>query len=358
MTGPNSGQDAAVHPALKKALWWCRRGWLLALPFIAGLAAAGEATGQLPLRFGLPFGLFILSLAVYIGRTTAGDIRRSIRVMKTYPRRSMILTPLGTGDHTGSYVRLGPAAPASREGPTVAASLKVDKSKPLPPTSTPAAVYFEAHSPDRFLVVEAEGRIYWGRLADRDARTRAWKRFRLIFLGLTGLLFLALTVMGLEQLKAWRSALGEVETAAASLGWPRVSGQITSSEVVTVPLKNKRFPTSGFELRVRYEYAVDGRSFEGRAIRFGDQPARDEGRIREQASALPPGRTVEVSFNPLDPSQSVLKPGGVEEIGRQAELEKIGLIVIPCFGAAALLALVLLWLYLAGKRARAFRPDA
>jgi Protein of unknown function (DUF3592) len=60
---------------------------------------------------------------------------------------------------------------------------------------------------------------------------------------------------------------------------------------------------------IAYSYSVKGRKFSANRYQFGDTGRRSVNEIRGVVARYPVGRTVRVTYNPNDPSQSVLEPG-------------------------------------------------
>ena len=57
---------------------------------------------------------------------------------------------------------------------------------------------------------------------------------------------------------------------------------------------------------VRYEYAVDNKSFEGNTVLYG---GFSRGSTNDLLAELKPGQIVSVSYDPSSPSRAVLRPG-------------------------------------------------
>lgn len=96
-----------------------------------------------------------------------------------------------------------------------------------------------------------------------------------------------------------------VARGLAARGWSTVSGQITQSEIEVSRGRFDKFYTP----RVSYEYRVNGVTYSGSRLVFGDASFTSEASARERAGSLQVGNQVKVYYNPRAPGQSVLEPG-------------------------------------------------
>lgn len=98
--------------------------------------------------------------------------------------------------------------------------------------------------------------------------------------------------------------------AAASVAWPTAEGQITVSRVERTNEAGKG--KANYTAVITYQYSLDGQTFEGDRVWFGD----DYSVSNEFASAFraavhryPVGQAVKVHYDPAEPGESVLEPG-------------------------------------------------
>lgn len=98
----------------------------------------------------------------------------------------------------------------------------------------------------------------------------------------------------------WAVARGLVARA-----WSVVSGEITQSEVKVSPSRIGSYYTP----RVSYQYRVNGVTYSGWRLVFGDASLKREASARRRAESFQVGNQVKVYYNPREPSQSVLEPG-------------------------------------------------
>ncbi len=88
-----------------------------------------------------------------------------------------------------------------------------------------------------------------------------------------------------------------------SVTWPTVKGEITRSEVVRSSRGGKR----GLEPRVEFAYTVDDRRWEAKTPVLGIWLWSGDGRAI--CERYPLGATVDVTYDPMDPSVAFLERG-------------------------------------------------
>lgn len=96
------------------------------------------------------------------------------------------------------------------------------------------------------------------------------------------------------------------KTARASKKWPRIQGKVVESGTQRM---------SGFEgiataASVRYTYEVDGREYMSDRISMGQYGTGGGGHAKAEAAKYPVGKIITVHYDPKNPAQSVLEPGG------------------------------------------------
>jgi uncharacterized protein DUF3592 len=104
------------------------------------------------------------------------------------------------------------------------------------------------------------------------------------------------------------AAVGGVIMLSTSLktrGWPVASGRIIEKTVGSSTTTGASRPGRYFEPKVKYTYSVEGKTYTGQ--RIGPATAAyDEDKAKRVVSELPD--TVEVHYNPRDPSDAYLEP--------------------------------------------------
>jgi len=156
-----------------------------------------------------------------------------------------------------------------------------------PPASDDGVIWFEAEKAARGgFAPAAAGR---GRFSQSP-----WAviLFGLVF-GLAGLFPLALGIFDLSR-------------GMASASWPVAPGRVIESYV------SEDRDSDGdrtYEPVVRYEYTVNGLTYDGDRVHFGEFSSSDSGRSERIVARYPPGAPVEVHYRPDAPETSVLEPG-------------------------------------------------
>jgi hypothetical protein len=112
-----------------------------------------------------------------------------------------------------------------------------------------------------------------------------------------------------------------------SSDWPSTDGTILSSRVTSVSEKGH----SRYTPRVDYSFTVSGKEFESNRITFRTLSASREDALHI-ANRFLKGETVQVYYNPNDPSKSVLMPGS-GSFWRPGTVISVGLLLV--FGGLA-----------------------
>lgn len=114
-----------------------------------------------------------------------------------------------------------------------------------------------------------------------------------------------------------------IRDARASASWPSVPGQVSESTVEESSSGTSR----SFKASVRYDYAVDGRTYTNHAIGFSDSGGADRAGAEGVTAKYPNKSAVTVYYNPTDPQNAVLERGTSTRVYAMALLPP-GLIVL------------------------------
>jgi hypothetical protein len=100
----------------------------------------------------------------------------------------------------------------------------------------------------------------------------------------------------------------EWDRAAASTGWPTVSGTVVESKVIHSTTRHKGRTRESHSARVTYRYEVGGAELQGSRIsfRFGSS---SKSAAEATVEKYPEGSQVQVHHDPDDPSLACLEPG-------------------------------------------------
>ena len=101
--------------------------------------------------------------------------------------------------------------------------------------------------------------------------------------------------------------------AKESSHWLYVKGQVAATE-----LDRKSDGEGGWEYypMITYTYSIDGQQYESQRIIFGGPVGTSKFLAEEELSRYWPGKKVNVYYDPEDPAQTVLAPGGTRVVWR------------------------------------------
>jgi len=117
--------------------------------------------------------------------------------------------------------------------------------------------------------------------------------------------------------------------------WPAVTGTIVTSEVSTATTRTGRVVRSEPVADIQYAFSVDGKDYRGVHLRpLPMLHMKPEGTPDELVARYPAGRSVQVHYDPRDPSAAILIP----EVGDDArKLIKAAGVVGPCLALLGLM---------------------
>lgn len=99
----------------------------------------------------------------------------------------------------------------------------------------------------------------------------------------------------------------------ATKSWPSTTAMVLSSEIHedtdTTRNANGRSRTrTTYRTEVRYEYTIDGSTYQGDQIKTGDYSG-SQGRANDTVNRYPAGANMTVYYDPVDPGHAVLERG-------------------------------------------------
>ena len=99
-----------------------------------------------------------------------------------------------------------------------------------------------------------------------------------------------------------------------SENWDKGTATINSSEIEKTERKSKDAQgftqtSTSYSLRVKYSYTVEGTTYDGNTIGFGRMSHNERSDAQEELKSYPKGKTIDVYYDPENPSDSVLNKG-------------------------------------------------
>ena len=88
--------------------------------------------------------------------------------------------------------------------------------------------------------------------------------------------------------------------ARASAAWPTTEARVLSSQLEYVS-------KAGHAAYVYYAYSVDGQEYVGKRLRFSPPYIQTLESAQQDARDYPPGRAVDIAYNPSAPNDSVIE---------------------------------------------------
>jgi hypothetical protein len=96
----------------------------------------------------------------------------------------------------------------------------------------------------------------------------------------------------------------------ATEDWSAATGQVTQCEVETKTTYRRKRTQHEYLLHLSYQYVVDGQTYtSSRYSHSGGYRSSSERACRDEAAKYPVGSSVEVFFNPANPSDAILVRG-------------------------------------------------
>jgi hypothetical protein len=121
-----------------------------------------------------------------------------------------------------------------------------------------------------------------------------------IFAGLVGIFAVLLFALARRSAKAFAS-------------WPRASGKVVMSTVESYRQSVGRNPSTVYEPAVEYAYQVHGHEYRSRQITLDSRTGGLRSFAEKAAARYPVGMTVELRYDPSNPSRAALRVGRAAE---------------------------------------------
>ncbi len=99
-----------------------------------------------------------------------------------------------------------------------------------------------------------------------------------------------------------------------SENWDKGTATITSSEIEKTESRSKDAQgftqtSTSYGVSVKYSYTVEGGNYEGNTVGFGTMSHNERSDAQEELKSYPKGKTIDVYYDPENPSDSVLNKG-------------------------------------------------
>ena len=99
-----------------------------------------------------------------------------------------------------------------------------------------------------------------------------------------------------------------------SENWEKGTAAITSSEIEKTESKSKDAQgftqtSTSYGVSVEYSYTVEGSNYVGNTVGFGTMSHNERSDALEELKSYPKGKTIDVYYDPENPSDSVLNKG-------------------------------------------------
>lgn len=332
------------NPKLKKQFFLLKLTLIISAVLLVGIAVTltvaiiiheKDAPPLLVATPALTFGALGAILFPVLHKTVVRPLRRAEQVMARVEPKPMLVRSLGLTEITGVLATLHeadvPLAKLKEAKPVALISVMVKRGG-LPDFNHGIAVqlYADRESPDRFLVLETEKHVVWGKMSTRASREKSWRDIKRIMYGITGLLILLMTVFFILQQQIAERVGHEMELATASASWPTVQGMVTQSFVKNVRISRGKSNVPGFEAVIAYNYSAGHRPQKGNNIYFCYKPSTRRDVAEKLVANFPQGEPLSVAYQPEDPSVSVLYPGYAKACARELRKLNTASLLLGC----------------------------
>jgi hypothetical protein len=298
----------------------------------------------------VPFVITLWWLNRFINHNQLPQLQRASDMMRAVQPRPVRIRSGGYGDLSGISVEIRAADADEESTPWAVATVRASNRTFLRKKSVPARLYYRQEGDPSFLVLETDKMVLWGHLSNPARRATSWRRFGWLFGGFLALVLIGVVVVAMLYAQQMRMVNQDIELAQTTLSWPRADGVVTASAVRSVRIHQGKGTVPGFKNEIRYQYFVNGQTFNGRVIHLGYRPTRDRAEAEALAAKYPEGAAVRPAYDPHLPRRSVLEPGHMDDLAEQVREMKTSLMTLFAVIAAALIAVTILFLYISRQK--------
>jgi len=97
--------------------------------------------------------------------------------------------------------------------------------------------------------------------------------------------------------------------AKASTDWPSTGGKVVESSVERHSSSRSRGGGTTYHAEIGYEFSVDGTTYNGDRVAYGDYGSSSPSHARRIVNRYPKGKSVTVYYMPRNPEECLLEPG-------------------------------------------------
>jgi hypothetical protein len=97
--------------------------------------------------------------------------------------------------------------------------------------------------------------------------------------------------------------------ANASDDWPSIQGKVVESSVERHSSSGNKGNRSTYHAEILYEFEVDGKTYNGERIAYGDYGSSNPSHARQLVNRYPKGKEITVYYMPGNPEECLLEKG-------------------------------------------------
>lgn len=308
----------------------------------------------------LPTMALVGGLLWYLERRQTRRLSAADRVLRESAPMNARLAPTGLANRVGTLVAVQPETRTRLPsiGPVFALFDPVQRWDRASRPELTVQLYCAQLEPGQELVaLRDDGDALLGKLVALDSYRRQTTWMTAAALGLIVLGMVVLAVLAAGDYREYQGHDQTRRSAVASENWPPTTGTVRDASVITLRIPRGKTSLTGYRARIEFEYVVAGTTYRGNHLNFCQPPSLEKQAVETQLTQYPIGTRVEVRYDPVDPTRSVLEPGHAEacEPLLAAAWREL-LLSLGLLGLLALIGVAAVWELL--RQRRAFRALA
>ena len=323
---------ASLHPSLQKLVAVHRRRLrMFGLLFFMLMAAAlifmmtmalthRDMTNLLIFAVGglvmLPVMALMGGLLWYLERWQTRRLSAADQLLQVNTPIMARLTPTGLTNRAGVLVAV---YPETQNESVVAEPLfaMLDSAARLgrtPRQESTARLYCAKPEPGEALVaLQDHDNAVLGKWVTWERYHRQMTWTRALALGLILLGAVSLVVSATREFWKYLDLEQAQQAATASEKWPSTMGTVRNRELMSLEMLRENTVVTGYQARIEFEYPVAGTTHHGDLLTFCQPPNLIRAPVEARLARYPVDASVEVHYDPADPTRAVLEPGHAEE---------------------------------------------